>query len=168
MTNKKTTKQKSHSLLADTKKSLSLKNQMAELKKGSEEKLKERYVEAVGRRKTAVSRARLFPAFLEKEIVVNGKRLIDYFPLAKQQKIVNAPFETVSFWCKTSLKVKGGGLMAQAQASRLALSRALVFLNKEWRSLLKAKGFLTRDSRVVERKKFGRRKARRAQQWRKR
>ncbi|PIW97821.1 30S ribosomal protein S9 [Candidatus Jorgensenbacteria bacterium CG_4_8_14_3_um_filter_38_10] len=135
------------------------------------EKKREKYIEALGRRKTAVARVRIFPVSQSakaRPIIVNGKNWPDYFLTPQQKKIVVSPFETVSSWWETSIKVRGGGLQAQAEAVRLGLSRALVLINLNWRKVLKAKGFLKRDPRMVERKKFGLRKARRAQQWRKR
>lgn len=129
-----------------------------------------RYFEAVGRRKTAIARVRVFGTGGEKEgVVVNGKPVQEYFPLKKQRMVVEAPFQTLSLTpYHTSVKVKGGGVSAQAEAVRLGISRALILLNPDWRPKLKALGFLMRDPRKVERKKFGSRKARRPQQWRKR
>ncbi len=134
---------------------------------------KERYLEAVGRRKTAVARVRLFTgrpkSSKEPEMMVNGKGFTEYFGLVKQQEIVRAPFQALSLkeYNATAL-VKGGGVHAQAEAIRLGLSRTLVAMNPIWRSKLKSLGFLKRDPRKVERKKYGLRKARRPQQWRKR
>lgn len=134
---------------------------------------KERYIEAVGRRKTAVARVRLFTgrskASKDPEILVNQKGFSEYFPLAKYQEVVRAPFEALSLkeYNATAL-VKGGGVNAQAEAIRLGLARTLVAMNPIWRSKLKSLGYLKRDPRRVERKKYGLRKARRPQQWRKR
>ncbi len=134
---------------------------------------KERYIEAVGRRKTAVARVRLFTgrskAGKEPEMAVNGKSFSEYFPLAKYQAVVRAPFEALSLkeYYATAI-VKGGGVNAQSKAIRLGLARALVAMNPIWRSKLKSLGYLKRDPRKVERKKYGLRKARRPQQWRKR
>jgi len=133
----------------------------------------DRYIEAVGRRKTAVARVRIFPASSVREgqndILINDKNLDKYFPLKKDQSVVTSPFEKLmQKGMKTTVKIKGGGVAGQAEAIRLGISRALVSFDKETRPRLKALGFLTRDPRMVERKKPGLRKARRPQQWRKR
>ncbi len=134
---------------------------------------KERYLEAVGRRKTAVARVRLFTGKSktgkEPEMTVNGKNSSEYFFLMKHREVVRAPFEALSLkeYYATTI-VKGGGVNAQAEAIRLGLARALVAMNPIWRSKLKSLGYLRRDPRRVERKKYGLRKARRPQQWRKR
>jgi len=131
---------------------------------------KEKYLEAVGRRKTAVARVRIFSKKGEEiEIIVNDKKLEEYFNFEEFQKIVKSPFAELSLKnYKVVAKVKGGGVRAQAEAIRLGISRALVSLNPLWRPPLKTLGFLKRDPRMVERKKYGKRKARRPQQWRKR
>ena len=103
------------------------------------------------------------------ELMVNEKPFSDYFPLAKLQKTVLAPFDELSLKeYHATVFVGGSGLNAQAEAIRLGLARALTALNPIWRSKLKSLGFLKRDPRKVERKKYGSRKARRPQQWRKR
>jgi len=133
---------------------------------------KERYVEGIGRRKTSVARVRFFAVKSQegkKIFNVNEKPLEKYFPLKKQQELVLSPLSALSIKnYEVTVKVKGGGLSAQAEAIRLGLSRALVLISPTNRPRLKALGFLTRDPRRVERKKFGSRKARRPQQWRKR
>jgi small subunit ribosomal protein S9 len=134
---------------------------------------KEKYIEAIGRRKTAVARVRLFSGRQKTaktpEVVVNGKPFSEYFPMAKLQKTLLAPFNELSLnEYHATVKTEGGGLSAQAEAIRLGLARALVALNPIWRSKLKSLGFMKRDPRKVERKKYGSRKARRPQQWRKR
>ena len=131
---------------------------------------KERYFEAVGRRKTAVARVRVSQHHGKGDMVmVNEKNLQGYFPLAKHQQVVLAPFSTLSLKeYAVSAKVEGGGVNSQAEAVRLGISRALILINQIWRSKLKALGYLKRDPRMVESKKFGSRKARRPQQWRKR
>ncbi|MEK7626898.1 MAG: 30S ribosomal protein S9 [Patescibacteria group bacterium] len=136
-------------------------------------KEKEKYIEAVGRRKTAVARVRLFSgrkaASKTPELVVNDLPFSEYFPTAKLQKTVLAPFSELSLKeYHATVLVGGSGLSSQAEAIRLGLSRALVALNPTWRSKLKSLGFMKRDPRKVERKKYGLRKARRPQQWRKR
>ncbi|KKU91170.1 MAG: 30S ribosomal protein S9 [Candidatus Jorgensenbacteria bacterium GW2011_GWA1_48_11] len=131
----------------------------------------ERYIEAIGRRKTAVARVRIFTAGAKHEkrdIVVNQKPLQEYFRLKRYEQIVFAPYVAADVNFKASVQVKGGGLNAQAEAIRLGIARALVVSQGELRPKLKAYGFLKRDPRMVERKKYGSRKARRPQQWRKR
>ena len=142
------------------------------LKASKQVSKKERYVEAVGRRKTAIARVRWYtakPDHANEGIQVNGKSFAEYFPLAKQRAVASAPETTLSLSkYYVTVQVEGGGLHAQAEAVRLGTARALVSVNAIWRTKLKALGYLTRDPRMVERKKFGSRKARRPQQWRKR
>jgi len=125
-------------------------------------------IRAVGRRKTAAARIRLAPG--KGEFVVNDKDVKEYFPIAFWLDKVLAPLQKVSKEkvFKISVKVVGGGINSQAEAVRHGLSRALVKWNEELKPLLKAEGFLTRDSRGKERKKAGLHKARRGHQWRKR
>lgn len=133
------------------------------------EKKTEMYIEGVGRRKTAVARVRIYPQSKENgNFLINNKNIEKYFPLEKHRKIVLAPFEVLNVFYKMTVKVVGGGVNAQAEAIRHGLSRALVKMNEENRKILKPYGFLKRDPRMVERKHYGLRKARRAQQWRKR
>ncbi|MDP3015043.1 MAG: 30S ribosomal protein S9 [bacterium] len=129
---------------------------------------KERYFEAVGRRKTAVARVRLFTKKIGIEI--NDKNLSDYFPILRLRKTVEAPLEKMKIADKLGavVKVKGGGIMAQAEAIQLGIARALIKFNAEFRKRLRRVDMLTRDSRMVERKKYGLKKARRAPQWKKR
>lgn len=128
----------------------------------------EKYYEAVGRRKTAIARVRLYTK--RKEILINNRDYKQYFPLLRWQKIIEAPFEKMKILGKfgATIKVKGGGLNAQAEAIRLGIARALVKFNPDFKKRLRRAGFLTRDSRMVERKKYGLKKARRAPQWSKR
>ena len=129
---------------------------------------KEHYFEGLGRRKTAVARVRIVKGGRD-EVIINGRELVKYFPLQKQANTVTSPFKQLSLkGYKTSVKVSGGGASSQAEAVRLGVARALVLLDAEHRLRLKALGFLRRDPRMVERKKYGLRKARRPQQWRKR
>jgi small subunit ribosomal protein S9 len=125
-------------------------------------------INTIGRRKTAVSRIYLSAG--TGAIVVNGKDYKQYFPTEVLQIILNQPFATVNGTNGYDVKVnvKGGGVSGQAEATRMAISRALVELNGEFRPALKKAGFLTRDSRMVERKKPGRKKARRKFQFSKR
>ncbi len=128
------------------------------------------YTEGIGRRKTASARVRLTPAKTEK-IVVNDKAFEDYFRGPMQRKVVRTALDTKDAGIETyevSVHVYGGGLSAQADAIKLGIARALVKEKADRRKTLKKAGLLTRDSRAVERKKFGLRKARRAPQWSKR
>ena len=132
------------------------------------EKEKAKYIETIGRRKEAVARVRL-----SKEtpgIVINNKTLEQYFPLLSMQNKVLCPFKEINIENKffISIKVKGGGMTGQAEAIRLGISRCLAQMNEKIKPLLREKKLLTRDSRVVERKKYGLRKARKAKQWSKR
>ena len=123
---------------------------------------------AVGRRKTAAARVSL--QLGKGEITVNGKPLATYFPAALQQQKVLAPLTKIGKEkdFTISIKVVGWGVNSQAEAVRHGLARALVEWNNDFRKILKAEGFLTRDPRAKERKKFGRHRARRGHQWRKR
>lgn len=129
----------------------------------------EKYFEAVGRRKTAVARVRIFQN-KEGSMTINNRDFKAYFPLASQRIKANAPAEALKLKdkLKVIVKVNGGGSTAQAEAIRHGLSRALVVFNEEFRKMLRGLGYLTRDSRMVERKKYGLKKARRAPQWQKR
>lgn len=121
-----------------------------------------------GRRKTSVARISLTPG--KGEITINGRGLADYFPSELLQIIVKQPFSltnTIGSF-DVNANVTGGGIAGQAEALRHAISRALQEQDKELRPALKKEGFLTRDSRMVERKKPGRRKARRRFQFSKR
>jgi len=129
----------------------------------------ERYWEAVGRRKTAVARVRLFTKG-DKGIFVNGKPLAEYFQPVKHQGIVEDALKKMKSLerFRVTVKVSGGGLTAQAEAARHGTARALIKFNPDFRKRLRRAGFLTRDPRMKERKKFGLKKARRAPQWAKR
>jgi len=132
-------------------------------------KEREKYFETVGRRKTAVARVRLFTKG-EKLFLVNAKPIEKYFPTFELQEIAKAALETMKCLDKfrISARIKGGGLSSQAEAIRHAISRALVLFNPDFRKRLKKAGFLKRDPRMKERKKFGLKGARRAPQWQKR
>ncbi len=129
---------------------------------------KERYFEATGGRKTASASARLFT--VGTGIVVNGKDLKEYFKTLNNQMAVTAPLELMKLADKlrATIKVAGGGINAQAEAVRNAIAKALVKFNPEFKKSLRQSGFITRDARMVERKKYGLNKARRAPQWAKR
>ena len=125
-------------------------------------------VNTIGRRKTSVARLYMQPG--KGEIKINDRELPNYFPSEVLQIIVKQPLNTVGQVANydININVDGGGLTGQAEAIRLAISRALCEVDAENRPALKKEGFLTRDPRMVERKKFGRRKARRAFQFSKR
>jgi small subunit ribosomal protein S9 len=125
-------------------------------------------INTVGRRKTAVARIYMQPG--NGAVTVNGRVLQEYFPTEVLQIILNQPFTLVEATGKYDVKVnvRGGGISGQAEAVRMAISRALCEADGENRPPLKKEGFLTRDSRMVERKKYGRRKARKRFQFSKR
>ena len=129
---------------------------------------RDRYFEAVGRRKTAVARVRMFTK--SGLFTVNDKPYGDYFPTLDLQKIVEDALKKMKLWerFRVSVKVSGGGIHAQAEAVRHGFARCLIIFNPDFRKRMKRAGFLTRDPRMKERKKFGLKKARRAPQWAKR
>jgi len=123
---------------------------------------------ATGKRKNSIARVWLIPNG-KGEIKVNKKDLNKYFSRSLLNMLVKKPFETINnnnF--NVNVSVKGGGLSGQASAIKLAISRALISYDPKFRIALKKKGLLTRDSRVVERKKYGRKKARKSFQFSKR
>lgn len=122
---------------------------------------------ATGRRKTSVARVVLTPG--KGQITVNGEPLEKYFPEIKQS-FVRQPLETVSALNKydVTANITGGGITGQAEALRHGVARALLKVDSEMRKPLKTAGYLTRDPRMVERKKYGRKKARRRFQFSKR
>ena len=123
---------------------------------------------AVGRRKKAIARVRLVPG--EGNITINQRNLDEYFGLETLKTVVRQPLtltETLSNF-DVLVSVHGGGFTGQAGAIRHGISRALVLADADYRPALKKEGFLTRDSRVVERKKYGLKAARRAPQFSKR
>ncbi len=150
------------------------KNKTSNSKKLSVKKAKkiEKYFYAVGRRKTAVAQVRLFPGDKSKDsdLIVNNRKMKEYFLRDDLQAIFNDSLKEVGVQdkFKVSVLVKGGGITGQAEAIRLGIARALIKFDINLRAVLKAKGFLTRDARKVERKKPGLKKARRAPQWSKR
>ena len=118
-------------------------------------------VNALGRRKSAV--ARVYVSEGTGKITINKRDLAEYFPSTILQYVVKQPLSTLGVEEKYDIKVNvyGGGFTGQSQALRLAIARALVKINADDKKALRAEGFMTRDSRVVERKKPGRPKARR-------
>lgn len=142
----------------------------AELKTGSEEKIA-KYFYAVGKRKTAVAQVRIYSAGKgHREVLVNGRAVTEYFPISRMQAAAVSPLAAASAVEKFDVKakVKGGGINSQAEALRLGLSRALIKFDESLKKQLKDLKYLTRDSREVERKKPGLKKARKAPQWAKR
>ncbi|MBI9061364.1 MAG: 30S ribosomal protein S9 [Marinilabiliaceae bacterium] len=125
-------------------------------------------INAIGRRKEAV--ARIYLSEGNGKITINKRELAQYFPAATLQYIVKQPLNVLGVAENYDIKINlcGGGFKGQAEAVRLAISRALVKINEESKPALKAEGFMTRDSRVVERKKPGRPKARKRFQFSKR
>jgi len=125
-------------------------------------------INTVGRRKTAVARIYMKPG--TGGVTINGREMANYFPTEVLQIILNQPFGVVNATGKYDLKVnvRGGGIAGQAEAIRMAIARALCEVNPEFRPALKKEGLMRRDPRSVERKKFGKRKARRSFQFSKR
>ena len=129
----------------------------------------DRYFEAIGRRKTAVARVRLFTRG-EKQFLINGKNYQDYFTIKDDQETSTSSMRKMK--CldkfKVTVIVKGGGRNAQAEAVRHGTARVLVDFNNNFRKRLRKAGYLTRDPRMRERKKFGLKRARKSPQWAKR
>ena len=125
-------------------------------------------INAVGRRKASVARVYLSDG--NGQITINGKELKDYFPQPNIQSKVVDPFKVIAMegTYDVNVNVFGGGFKGQAEAIRMAIARALVKINEEFRKPLKSNKFLMRDARVVERKKYGRPKARKSFQFSKR
>ena len=125
-------------------------------------------VGATGRRKEAIARVRLVPG--SGKWTINGRTLTDYFPNKVHQQIVNEPFVTLDIVDSYDVlvRVQGGGISGQAGAVRLGIARSLIEADLEARPPLKKAGFLTRDPRAKERKKYGLKKARKAPQYSKR
>ena len=130
---------------------------------------KKKYFYGTGRRKSSVARVRVYENGTG-SIIINGRDIDDYFGLDTLKLVVNQPLVAADVVGKVdiSVTVAGGGVSGQAGAIRHGISRALVELNPEFRPTLKAAGFLTRDPRMKERKKYGLKAARRAPQFSKR
>ncbi len=128
-----------------------------------------KYFEAVGRRKTAVARVRLF-ADSKNIYEINGKTLETYFPTREMQVMAGEALNNAKAAEKfrVSVKVSGSGLASQAEAVRHGVARALLVYDIQLRSKIKKLGFLKRDARAKERRKFGLKKARKSPQWSKR
>ena len=132
-------------------------------------KSKKPYHYGTGRQKSSVARVHLFPNGTG-SITINGRDINDYFGLETLKLIVRQPLDTTDLLGKVDIvaTVTGGGVTGQAGAIRHGISRALLEMNAEYRPALKAAGFLTRDPRMKERKKYGLKAARRAPQFSKR
>ena len=130
---------------------------------------KKKYFYGTGRRKSSVARVRVYENGTG-SIIINGRDINDYFGLETLKLIVNQPLVATNMVGKVDVvvTVAGGGVSGQAGALRHGLSRALLEINAEYRATLKAAGFLTRDPRMKERKKYGLKAARRAPQFSKR
>ncbi|MEK7620510.1 MAG: 30S ribosomal protein S9 [Patescibacteria group bacterium] len=128
-----------------------------------------KYIESIGRRKEAVARVRLHHGGTG-TIKINDRELVEYLPLEIMQQAVISPLKETGMEnvFDITVVVKGGGVHGQADAIRLGIARGLVDFNPEFRGTLKKVGFLSRDARVRERKKFGHKSARRSPQWSKR
>lgn len=142
-----------------------------EVKTNEEASLKRRsdFIRAVGRRKKAVAQVRLFQNG-KGDFVINDAQMAKYFPYYELQEIVEAPLKESALLGKVdvSIKVRGGGKRGQAEAIQLGIARTIIKLNEDYKKSLRALGYVTRDSRVKERKKPGLKRARRAPQWSKR
>ena len=143
------------------------------VKKITTEKSKERYIEAIGRRKTSTARVRIWQG-VKASFVVNGKEGKDYFQTEEERRLIQDPLikglgavPGASKW-NVEVHVSGGGVHSQSEAVRHGLARALVLHDGELRKKMKTLGYLKRDPRAKERRKFGLKKARKAPQWSKR
>lgn len=136
------------------------------------EKTNEKYFYAVGRRKAAVAQVRLFEdnKATDNDFIINGKKFKDYFPTVSSQNNLLAPLKAVGMQGNFRMTViaRGGGTTGQVEAVRLGIARALVIYDEKLKKTLKGLKLMTRDSRKVERKKAGLKKARKAPQWAKR
>jgi len=136
--------------------------------------IKEKYIEAIGRRKTSTARVRIWKA-IKSSFIINGKEIKEYFKTEEQRRLIIDPIikstggqeKIINKWI-VEAKVSGGGIHSQAEAIRHGLARALVLFDTELRLKLKTLGYLKRDSRAKERRKFGLKKARKSPQWSKR
>jgi len=130
----------------------------------------QKYFEGVGRRKSSIARARVFIKASGSGILVNSKDQKDFFSREELVSLINTPLRATNMEkkCEIVIKTKGGGVRGQADACRLAISRALVKFNGELYKTLRDLDYLSRDPRKKERKKAGLKKARRAPQWQKR
>lgn len=141
----------------------------ATITKKVQESSDERYIETVGRRKTSVARVRITPSS-KNSMLVNEKEMEVYFPIKDMQTIVKQPFmeAKIAEKFKVTAHINGGGMHSQSEALRHGIARALVEYQADLRKTLKKAGYLKRDPRAKERRKFGLKKARKAPQWSKR
>jgi len=146
-----------------------MKKAQATTTKKAEKSSGARYLETLGKRKTAAARVRLYQGGSGK-MTVNDMNFTEYFPTPLTQMIIQEPLKMTSLDSTVdfTIKVSGGGKQGQAEAVRHGIACALLALNQDLRGVLKAQGWLTRDARAKERKKPGLKKARRAPQWSKR
>ena len=175
--NKEKTTVKKTSVVKEAKEVKEVKAKKVTEKKLAEKKVAKvakasKYFYAVGRRKTSVAQVRITPSnkVTEENFTVNEREMKEYFPGTIAQATFVSPFKETGLVDKfmVSVVVRGGGISSQVEAVRLGVARALIKFDETLRPVLKANGFLTRDSRKVERKKPGLKKARRAPQWAKR
>lgn len=135
-----------------------------------QDKMEGKYIETVGRRKTATARVRMYESDENQVIINDDKTVEDYFPTKNLKRKITAPLEVAdledSFF--VSVHISGSGLNGQAEAIRHGIARALVEQDSSVKKPLKDQGYLKRDPRMVERKKPGRKKARKSSQWSKR
>jgi small subunit ribosomal protein S9 len=138
-------------------------------KKVDKPKKDQEFFTGIGRRKTSVASVRLFAAG-DKKILINGKDFKEYFPTLEMQEIVTSLLEKIGSLSdyRIDVRVNGGGIHSQSEAVRHGIARSLLVFDANLKSQLRNAGFLTRDSRMRERKKFGLKRARRGPQWRKR
>ncbi|NCN07950.1 30S ribosomal protein S9 [Candidatus Parcubacteria bacterium] len=126
-----------------------------------------KYFEAVGRRKTSVARVRMTPAS-KNSVTVNDREFVEYFSIPEHRNSIVSPLQEVEGKFNITALLSGGGVSSQADALRHGIARAILELEPGVRTKLKVKGFLKRDPRAKERRKFGLKKARKAPQWSKR
>ena len=131
------------------------------------DKTQEKYIEAVGRRKTSVARVRITPS-PKTTFLINEKELEVYFPTTEMQMTAKQPLVELVDKFKVTAHINGGGIHSQSEALRHGIARALVEHDINLRKKLKKAGYLKRDPRAKERRKFGLKKARKAPQWSKR
>ena len=127
----------------------------------------ERYIETVGRRKTSVARVRITPSS-KTTFLINEKELEKYFPTKEMVIAAKQPLEALTDKFKITAHILGGGIHSQSEALRHGIARALTEYKSDLRKTLKKSGYLKRDPRSKERRKFGLKKARKAPQWSKR
>ncbi len=149
--------------LSDAEALLFMSSEKKQLKKGE-------YIATIGRRKTSVARIRLSTGAKQTTVMVNNVSLEQYFKTVGLQKVVRQPFQKIKYpdAFEITIIVNGGGISGQAQAARHGIARALIQYDIATRPQLKKLGYLLRDPRAKERKKFGHKKARKSSQWSKR